>query len=135
MAPRKTSPAHEVRLREAELEAATTRTLARWDAAKRVVPWCVGGAAAVGVAWQLGGEKTVIDINWILGASLSVTLPAGLAKILWDRAQKKRLRKRETELEGRLRALEEENRSLRTERDESLGRLAELRQHVGRERK
>lgn len=127
MALRRPKAAPSTRIREAEIAATTSRVLARWDALRRILPWGLGGAAAVGVAAEIAGKVTVVSVNWVLGASLTVTVPAGLAKVLWDRAQKKRLRKRQTQLEAKIAELEQEKLQYVAQVGQLNGQIKELR--------
>jgi membrane protein implicated in regulation of membrane protease activity len=110
------------RIVEKRIEAATRRSQVRWDAAKRIVPAAFACLAAFGVSTQIAGEATTVNVG--LAAAVSVTLPAGLAKMWWDRTQKRRLRERITELE-------DENRSLIGEVGELRGQLRESRRQRG----
>lgn len=96
----------------------------RWQAAIRIFPVLFASAAAVGVAWVVAGETTVVNLNVVLTVTVSITVPAALAKILWDRRQKRRQR-------GRLTDLERENRELTVEAARLRGENDALRRQIG----
>ena len=104
----------------------TTRTVARWEAVRQSAPFVSGAIGAIGVAAALAGEATVVaaHLNAALGVSLTVVVPAGLVKVLWDRSQKRRQR-------ARIQELEAENRKLTREAGVLDGRIAELSRRVG----
>jgi hypothetical protein len=110
-------------------DARTARTFVRWDAARRIAPWFFGSAAAVGVAAVLAGEATGVDIrvNVVLSAALTLAVPAAVAKIFWDKRQKRRLRDRVTELE-------DANRTLEREAGMLSGQITELRRELSENR-
>jgi hypothetical protein len=117
---------HGAQVRE---QARTTRTVARWNAARRIAPYCFGALAAVGVAFALGGETTEVaadvaaEINVLLSVGISIAIPSCLVKILWDRRQKRRLRDRIVDLEN-------DNRTLQREVGMVSGQLTELREQL-----
>lgn len=103
------------------LDPRTARTFMRWSALQRIVPFVVCALGAVGVAWQLHGTHTSVNIE--LGVAFSVTIPAGLIKIFWDRRQKMRQR-------ARMRRYEQTNRQLALEVARLEGRLSETRRQL-----
>lgn len=103
---RRQQPQPSARVVEAREAGKTNRTFARMDAAKRILPSLFGSTAAVLIALI---ESQNSAVNIVLAVMLGVLVPAGLAKILWDAGQKRRLR-------ARLADLEQENRQLTTGR-------------------
>lgn len=84
------------------------------------IPWVTCPAASVAIAAVVAGKATSIDLSLIANVGLSVAVPAGIVKYLWDRRQKRRQRKRLDELE-------KENEALKVELAETRGRLSEVR--------
>lgn len=101
----------------AKLQATTARSMAAWDK----LPWVTGPLAAFGIAAVVAGKATSVDLNLFASVGLTIAAPAAIAKYLWDRAQKRRQRRRLDELE-------KENQALREELAETRGRLEELRE-------
>lgn len=63
------------------------------------IPWITVPLGIVLTAWVIAGEETTVNLNGVANVSLTVAVPAAVAKVVWDRTQKQRLRKRCTELE------------------------------------
>lgn len=104
----------------ARIEARTTRTLARWNASRRIVPALAAFASPVATANQVTDSDSPVNW-WLVGAIivLALALFACGVKIWWDRRQKERLRADRTDLE-------EQNRMLVRENGELSGQLAAL---------
>jgi hypothetical protein len=101
--------ASSVNVVEAVQSGKTQRSAIRWDAIRHVAYWASSAASAGFVAWALAGRTTVVDANVVIAASATVmgaAIPAGLAKIGWDRQQKRRQREV-------IQSLEAQNTSLR----------------------
>lgn len=95
--------------------------MARWQQ----LPWVTCPLAFAFAVWVVAGKTTQVDLNLVANLGLSIAVPAGVVKIVWDRHQKRRQRKRISELE-------KENIELREQAAELRGQLQAGRERAGR---
>lgn len=109
------------RITEKRLDLKESKAMIRGRVLMRLGPVAIIALAAYGVAFEIAGETT--EVNLGLAATVSIAVPAGLLKIWMDRRQKRLQRERITELEI-------ENRRLVGETGELRGQLTEARRRT-----
>jgi hypothetical protein len=88
----------------------TARMSIRWGGITTSLNALFPSLAAVGVAWQLGGHHTQVDLG--LYAGVSVLVPGLAWKVAYDRSEKRRMRERIEHLEKMNERLKQETRTL-----------------------
>lgn len=97
----------------AAIRAKLTLSMARTNQ----VPWITVPTGVVLVALFISGQETSVSLSMVSNVSLTFAVPAGVAKILWDRSQKKRQRARISQLEKSNERLDAECTRLKDEID------------------